>query len=334
MHKAQELGSKDINTYISPLLHIPLLEERRKNRKIHCKMSSILRVGWIGLGQMGQAHVANLLAKGFPVTVWNRSKDNCRISERAGASVADTPADVVRQSDVTFVMLSNSKAALEVYQQPDGVIAGLSSSSGIVDCASLDATTMRELSDIVQDTGAKFCAMPVAGHSGMAQNATCQFICAGDNELYTKIGSALDAMSKHKVFVGADAGAAANHKIVLNGLLAKITASMGEALAQADAAGLEQSDLMEVIQGHAMNSPLLQLCAKMMLSGEHTPLFMLQHMEKDARLAHELSLAARQSSPVTAATLAVYEKARQDGRWDQQNWTAVYESMKPASSRK
>lgn len=295
---------------------------------------STFRAGWIGLGQMGQAHVANLLSKGFPVTVWNRSADKCRTAEQAGAAVAATPADVVRQSDVTFIMLSNSKAALEVYQQPDGVIAGLSSSSGIVDCASLDATTMRTLGNLVQATGAKFCTAPVAGHSGMAMQATCQFICAGDNELYTKIGSALDAMSKHKVFVGADPGAAANHKIVLNGLLAKITASMGEALAQADAAGLERTDLIEVIQGHAMNSPLLQLCAKMMLSGEHTPLFMLQHMEKDARFAHELSLATGQSSPVTAATLAVYEKARQDGRWDQQNWTAVYESMKLESSRK
>ena len=283
---------------------------------------------------MGQAHVANLLANGFPVTVWNRGMDKCRTAEQAGAKVAATPADVVRESDVTFVMLSNSKAALEVYQQPDGVIAGISGSSGIVDCASLDAPTMRTLGDLVQATGAKFCAAPVAGHSGMAQNATCQFICAGDNELHTKIGGALDAMSKHQIFVGTDPGAAANHKIVLNGLLAKITASMGEALAQADAAGLDQSDLVEVIQGHAMNSMLLQLCAKMMMSGEHTPLFMLQHMEKDARFAHELSLATGQPSPVTAATLAVYDKAKQDGRWDQQNWTAVYESMKPASSRK
>ena len=48
---------------------------------------------------------------------------------------------------------------------------------------------------------------------------------------------------------------------------------------------------MEVVNGHAMNSPLLQLCAKTMLTGEHAPLFMLQHMEKDARLADELAKA-------------------------------------------
>ena len=117
---------------------------------------------------------------------------------------------------------------------------------------------------------------------------------------------------------------------MLNGLLAKITASMGEALAQAEAASLEQAAFMEIVQGHAMNSPLLQLCAKMMISGEHKPLFMLQHMEKDARLAHELAMSSGQPSPVTAATLEAYAAAKQDGRWNELNWTAIHEATKAA----
>ena len=289
-----------------------------------------LRLGWVGLGQMGQSHVANLLAKQFPLTVWNRDRAKCEPARHAGATVAETPAEAVRASDVTFVMLSNSAAALDIYRQSDGVLAGLTNEKGVVDCASLDAGTMRQLSALVQGAGATFCAAPVAGHSGMAQNATCQFICAGNHALYASIGGALDAMSKHRVFVGDDVGAASNHKVILNGLLAKITASMGEALAQADAAGLEQNALMEVVQGHAMNSPLLQLCAKMMQSGNHVPLFMLQHMEKDARLAHELAVSTGQPSPVTAATLEAYAAAKRDGRWDEQNWTAIYEATKAA----
>eukprot|EP01047_Picozoa_sp_COSAG01_P105363 COSAG01_NODE_34587_length_545_cov_0.813901_1_plen_67_part_10 len=67
---------------------------------------------------------------------------------------------------------------------------------------------MRELCTLVQEHGGKFCSAPVAGHSGMAKNATCQFICGGDEELYATISPALDAMSKHKVYVGEDPGAA------------------------------------------------------------------------------------------------------------------------------
>ena len=295
-------------------------------------VSMSIRLGWVGLGQMGQSHVGNLLAKRFPVTVWNRDKAKCEPAIEAGAVVAETPAEVVRSSDVTFVMLSNVDAALQVYQQSDGVLAGLTSEKGVVDCASLDAETMRQLSVLVQGAGGAFCAAPVAGHSGMARNATCQFICAGDQELYADIGGALDAMSKHRVFVGSDVGAASNHKVVLNGLLAKITASMGEALAQVGAAGLEQTAFMEIVEGHAMNSPLLQLCAKTMLSGDHSPLFKLLHMEKDARLAHELSLSFGQPGPVTAAALDAYAAAKREGTWSEQNWTAIYEATKAARS--
>ena len=66
-----------------------------------------LRLGWVGLGQMGQSHVANLLAKQFPLTVWNRDRAKCEPARHAGATVAETPAEAVRASDVTFVMLSN-----------------------------------------------------------------------------------------------------------------------------------------------------------------------------------------------------------------------------------
>ena len=97
---------------------------------------------------MGQAHVANLLSKGFPVAVWNRSVDKCQAPQSAGAKVVAIPADVVKASDVTFVMLSNARVARDVYQQPNGVLEGLANSSncnGIVDCASLDATAASDL---------------------------------------------------------------------------------------------------------------------------------------------------------------------------------------------
>lgn len=287
------------------------------------------KLGWIGLGQMGQSHVANLLKSGFNLTVYNRDGSKCEAAKEAGAVVASSPAEVVAACDVTFVMLSNSAVTLSVYREPDtGVLAGVAPGKSVIDCASLDAATMRQLGDLVIDKGGKFLSAPVAGHSGMAANATCQFICGGDEALYDSIGDALDAMSKNKVYVGTDVGAASNHKVVLNGVLAKITASFAEGLCQADQAGLDVEKFKEIVDGHAMNSPLLQLCYKMMSTNEHKSLFMLQHMEKDARLANELAESIGQPSPVTAATLEAYSAAKEDGRWNEQNWTAVYESIK------
>ena len=93
-----------------------------------------LRLGWVGLGQMGQAHVANLLAKGFELTVYNRDTAKAQAAVAAGAAVAASPCEVVQASDVTFVMLSNASVALDVYKQPElGLLAG-------VCCATISST--------------------------------------------------------------------------------------------------------------------------------------------------------------------------------------------------
>jgi len=290
-------------------------------------MAQAIKFGWVGLGQMGQSHVANLLKCGFNVTVWNRDKSKCRFAEERGAVVASSPKEVVESSDATFVMLSTPAAAREVYAASNGILAGISEEKGIIDCASLDADCMRELAGLVVENGGKFLASPVAGHSGMAADATCQLICAGDESLYDLVSDALDSLCKNKVYLGPeDVGAASNLKLVVNGLLANVTASMAEALAVAEKANLSLDALHNVVSGHALNSPLLQLCMSKMRSKNHCPpLFMLKHMHKDALLAAELCTEVEQSSPITVATRDVYAAALDE--FGGENWTAVHSSI-------
>ena len=193
--------------------------------------------------------------------------------------------------------------------------------------------TMRKLGELVTGCGGRFLAAPVAGHSGMAVAATCQSICAGDDSLFKEATPALEQLSKNIVWLGTDVGAASNTKLVINGLMANITASFAEALAVAEGAELSQDALMELIGGHAMNSPLLQLCANRMRSSNHEPaLFMLKHMAKDARLQLELAQSVLKQdlddslavAPVSAATSETYASAVQAGLGDA-NWTAVHE---------
>ena len=295
------------------------------------KAGTAVRLGWIGLGQMGASHVDNLLLKGFDnaTMVWNRDSSKCERAVSNGAVLAASPREVVEKSDVTFVMLSTPSAAKAVYKAEDGILAGLTAGKSIVDCASLDDTTMRELEGLVLAQGGRFLASPVAGHSGMAANATCQFICGGDEEVFSNIGGVLDAMGKNKVFVGPDVAAASNMKLVINGLLANITASMSEALAVADYAGLSKEDLSSLISGHAMNSPLLQLCMAKMTSGHHTPpLFMLQHMAKDTRLVCDLAERLGQPTPIHRATRGHYINALEQEGLAEANWTGVFEVVK------
>lgn len=292
-----------------------------------------VRLGWVGLGLMGQALVENLLTKGFTnVKVYNRTKEKCIGVVSLGAVEANSPKEVVETSDITFVMLSSPSVAKSVYCASDGIIAGLNSadgecrSKGIIECASLDAGCIRELSELVHGGGGQFCACPVAGHSGMARNATCQLICAGDELLFQQVSGVLDSISKRKVWVGNDPGSAANLKLILNGLLANITCSVAEALAVAHAAELNVDAFANIIEGHAMNSPLIQLCMDHMRRGNYPSLFTVEHMEKDARLSSNLAESLGLSCAISAATSQTYANAVNLGL-EKTNWTAVYESL-------
>ena len=264
-------------------------------------MAAAKRLGWIGLGQMGAAHVSNLLASGTAVTVWNRDESKSRklVEQQLDRGqlaplVAASPMEVVEQSDISFVMLSNPSAARQVYKQADGgILAAVTEGKGIIDCASLDAECMAELQELVTSKAGQFLAAPVAGHSGMAEDATCQFLCAGNEELYNAVAvqsSVLASMSKNDVYLGKAVVQASNMKLVINGLLASVTASVGEAMALIEKADLDQSAFKSLVDGHAMNSPLFQLCYAKMNSGDHSPpLFMIKHMSKDAALACALA---------------------------------------------
>ena len=291
------------------------------------ELNTSTTIGWIGLGQMGVAHVTNLLKHGFSVTCWNRTAEKCSGVCALGAVAVSTPAEVVKASTVTFVMLSNADATRSVYTLPDtGILAALSPGKYVCECATIDADTISELARQVRERSGAFLASPVAGHSKMAVNATCQSLCSGDRAVFDVVEPALLVMSKNAVFLSEDERAASQAKIIINGLLAKITASIAEGLSQMRGASLNSESFLQLLQGHAMFSPLLGLCSKFMLDGAHPPLFQLRHMEKDARLASELSQnLGPERHHLTHAAATAYKEATTDGSWNADNWTAIFE---------
>ena len=160
----------------------------------------------------------------------------------------------------------------------------------------------------------------------MAKDATCQLACGGNKSLFDEVVPMLDAISKNKVWLGSDVCAPTNMKLVINGLLANITCSMGEALTISDKCGLDRESLKNLVSNHAMNSPLLQLCMKMMFSGDHPPLFKVEHMRKDVTLCAALASRLGLQNVMCLGAKCLYDNAVNDG--DQSlNWTGVHKRM-------
>uniref|UniRef100_A0A7S2XW24 6-phosphogluconate dehydrogenase NADP-binding domain-containing protein n=1 Tax=Fibrocapsa japonica TaxID=94617 RepID=A0A7S2XW24_9STRA len=283
-------------------------------------------VGFVGIGIMGRGMALNLTKAGRTLIVWNRDTTKAEsFAAEFGATVAKTPKEVVESCTLTYCMLSTLEADRAVFLGEEGVISGVSDGKCIVDCATLTAEHMSEMSTLVTEKGGKFLEAPVSGSKAQAEGGVLIFLCGGDEELYNNIKEDLSAMGKADFFFGA-IGGGAKMKLVVNMVMGSIMNSLAEGVALCDASGLPVDKLLEVLDLGAMSSPIIRGKGPNMLSGNHSPAFPLKHQQKDMRFAVALGDELGLSLPVAAASNENFKRARPE--FGDNDFSAVYEVLK------
>ncbi|EFJ22988.1 hypothetical protein SELMODRAFT_416042 [Selaginella moellendorffii] len=250
-----------------------------------------LKLGFLGLGIMGTAMARNLVKAGYDVTVWNRSASKCEALVSEGARRGSTPKNVTEMCDVTFAMLADPVAALEVALGSDGALGGLGPGKGYVDVSTVDAGTTKTVCEAVKSSGSLFLEAPVSGSKKPAEEGKLIFLAAGDKELYDTVVPMLDVMGKSRFYLGAPGNGAAM-KIVVNMIMGR------------------ECDFQVLSQG-AINNPMFSLKGPTMLARNYTPAFPLKHQQKDLRLALDMSDKLLQNIPIAAAANEVYKVAKE-----------------------
>ena len=274
------------------------------------------KIGFLGLGIMGNAMAKNLVKAGFQVTVWNRSQEKSSELAALGAAVAATPAEVTSSCRITFAMLADPAAAHAVCFGPDGALDGIGSGRGYVDMSTVDAETAREIGAAIAARGGSFLEAPVSGSKKPAEEGTLIILAAGDRELFELALPCFEKMGKKSLFLG-ELGRGAQLKLIVNMTMGGMMTIFCEALALTDKAGLSSADLLEVIDAGAMANPMFKLKGAQMVQGSFAPAFPLKHMQKDLRLA--LALGDSLGQPLFCAATAneQFKKAKALGLSDQ-----------------
>ncbi len=283
----------------------------------------MMKVGFIGLGIMGGAMARNLVRAGFDVTVWNRSMEKCREIAALGAKQADTPAQVVKSSQVTFAMLSDPAAAKEVCFGDSGVLAGIGDGRGYVDMSTVDSETSRMIGEAVAAKGGRFVEAPVSGSKKPAEDGTLVILAAGDRTLYDEAMPAFEKMGKKIVYLG-ETGNGAMMKLVVNMIMGGMMSVFCEGLALGGKAGLDLAQILDVIDAGAVANPMFRLKGGLIGKGDYTVAFPLKHMQKDLRLALLLGDRLKQPLFSAAATNEAFKRALAKGLGDQ-DFSALYQ---------
>jgi glyoxylate/succinic semialdehyde reductase len=280
------------------------------------EVGAMAKIGFVGMGIMGEPMCRNLLAKGHDVTVYNRTPAKMEGVVAAGAKAAASLADLVRRSDVTITMVSDPAAVRDVVTANGGILGALSPGKTYIDMTTVSPEASREVARMVRDTGADYLEAPVLGSKKPATDGTLVILTGGDAGLSGRMEPLLLAMGSRVIHMG-DTGMAAHMKLIVNQVMGTILCVFAEGALAGMEAGLSAEKILSVLQNSAVACPAIQLKGPDML-GERvfTPNFPLKHAHKDMRLAVETGKAMGIPAPVTKAACDLFGAARDKGFGD------------------
>jgi 3-hydroxyisobutyrate dehydrogenase/2-hydroxy-3-oxopropionate reductase len=259
-----------------------------------------LNVTVLGTGRMGGAMAATLRRAGFPVRVWNRTGARAEeVAEPISAEVASTARAAVADADVVISSLADDEAVMAAYLGPDGAVEGLGQGQVVLEMSTVAPSTISELGEEVERTGATLLDAPVSGSVSVVEQGALTIMVGGDATAQAKAQPVLDALGQRVVHVG-PLGTGATMKLAVNALIHAIDVGVSEALVLAEKAGVERSVAYEIFASGAAAAPFVLYKREAFEHPDETPpAFLMDLMAKDLDLI--LQLAEEVGAPMDQA---------------------------------
>ncbi|MDI1364073.1 MAG: NAD(P)-dependent oxidoreductase [bacterium] len=273
-------------------------------------------IGFIGLGAMGAAMVANLLEKGHAVTVWNRSQTPVQDLAALGATPAGSVEETL-QGDVVFSMLADDQALQDVLLD-SGALAKARPGLVHVNLATISVALAHDLVGRHARSGLGYVAAPVFGRPAVARAGGLNILAAGEAGAVARVTPLLEALAAKVWPMGEDPVRANVVKLAGNLMLVSAVEAMGEAAALGRAHGVPASDLLDMLTGSLFAAPAYKIYAPMIVEERYQPAgFKLGLALKDVRLALAAGDAASLALPLASLARDSLLDAQAHGGSDQ-----------------
>ncbi|HEX5093091.1 MAG TPA: NAD(P)-dependent oxidoreductase [Burkholderiales bacterium] len=250
------------------------------------------RLGFIGVGLMGQPMCLRLLAAGYALTVWNRTREKLSEVLAKGARAAETPAALARASDLVLMCVTDQQAAEQVLFGEDGVAAGGAPGKLVVDFSSIAPASARRFAQRLEaDFGMGLVDAPVSGGTRGAQQGSLAIMAGGRAEHIDRVRPVVAHLAQRFTRMG-DAGAGQVTKLCNQIIVGSLLPVIAEAVRLAEAGGVDARALPQALQGGFADSLPLQIFGARMAARQFEPALgavatMLKDLENAASVARE-----------------------------------------------
>ncbi|MFA0193510.1 NAD(P)-dependent oxidoreductase [Vibrio artabrorum] len=238
-------------------------------------------IGFIGLGLMGGNMVENLQKRGYHVNVMDLNAEAvARVTDRGNATAFTSAKELAAASDIVQFCLTTSAVVEKIVYGEDGVLAGIKEGAVVVDFGTSIPASTKQIGAALAEKGAGMIDAPLGRTPAHAKDGLLNIIAAGDMDTFNKVKPVLEEQGENVFHLGA-LGSGHVTKLVNNFMGMTTVATMSQAFAVAQRAGVDGQQLFDIMSAGPSNSPFMQFCKFYAVDGEEKLGFSVANANKD-----------------------------------------------------
>jgi 3-hydroxyisobutyrate dehydrogenase-like beta-hydroxyacid dehydrogenase len=265
------------------------------------------KIGFIGLGIMGQPMAANILKAGYELMIFNRTLSKTQALADAGAHIASTPAELIHWADVVILMLTGSEAIDAVLYSDQGILSAAPKSKVIINMSTVSPAYTRTLGRCLETSSIIFIDAPVSGSKKPAVEGTLIILAGGPRDAINTLEPLFHCLGQKIIYCG-EAGQGSAMKMTINLLLSIMMEGLCESLNLAKQLDLDPGLALNSILSGPLGCGLFNLKSTMLQTDEFPVQFPLKHMAKDLRYVLQTADEAGAAVPVGHAVFQLYRQ--------------------------
>lgn len=283
-----------------------------------------VKLGFIGLGNMGSRIAQRLLSHGYQVTAYDKNPANAEAVAKQGATVANSIQELASSVSIILSCLTNDDAVRSVFTAPDGVLASARPGTVVLEMSTISPDTSRYLHSLGARRGIEVLDVAISGSTPAAEQGILTLLVGGNRELFRAAKPIFATIAKQYFLLG-DSGSGTAMKLVVNTLLGVGMQAIAEAVVLGEKAGLDRERLLEVLSKTAVIAPAHVGKLARAAVNDYSPQFPLRLMNKDFELI--LKAAAKEHVSMPATEAAFYVNSEELAVDDEKDFSVVMRRM-------
>ena len=287
------------------------------------------KIGIIGTGMLGEAVGLHLLKSGYALSVFNRTKSKTEKLANNGATVANTPMNVAKNSDLVITVIKDAVSVKQVSFENDGILDGNHDGLVVADMSTVNPSSAKEISKKFQENGIDFVEIPVMGGPNVAIDGKLVLMASGNKDAYETHKNIFETIAHKNFFLG-DSGAAHSIKLAMNLQISMLALALSEGITLTRKAGFEPEKFLEILNSTYFKTGMSENKAHNMIKNSFEPTFMLKNMTKDLGIINEAAKSFNADLPMAKLASKVYQDAVEDG-FGEIDYTGILAYLKKIS---